>query len=673
MPNLENPIAIFLTIMTIILVTPLLSERIRLPGIVGIILGGMVVGPHGLNLLSAEGSIDLLATIGLIYLMFTAGLEVDLHQFLRVRQKAIGFGLLTFLFPQVLGMALGRWLGMSWLGALLLGSAFASHTLIALPILTRFGVIKNDAISITTGATVFTDIAAFIVLSVVLSLDAGSLDLFYFIRLAVLFGLYAAFVLYGLPRLGKLFFQRFSGRVVEFQFVLVALFVSAVLAELVGVHAVVGAFLAGLAINATISHHSPATSHLLFLGESLFIPIFLLHSGMLTDPFVFLESPNTLWIGLGVTFVAYVSKLLAAVLAGRIFRYTRSETMAVWGLSQAQAAVTIPTLVIGLGLGLFSEDLFNAAILMILLTSITSPLIVQRFAPRLSVKAEQPASGRPFRRILVPIANPETQEPLLSLAALLAHAGDGTLLALHVARESPGGVGVIGGPRPVRGFATHMGAQLQQQKTMLERVSGILQDPELRVELVPRLDTSVARGVLRTMVERDVTLVLMGWTGDVPIRSNVFGSLLDEVVWRAPIPVAVARLTAPVNAIRRVVLALPHHPLGPALIRQTLALVVPLANALKAPLLVVSGAENLNTTDPDGLAARLDQGVTVERLHGELAGELAGRVDARDLVVMSTLGPQGRFRITLGSAGHSSAPEKLAAQSACSIIVVHYP
>jgi nucleotide-binding universal stress UspA family protein len=175
------------------------------------------------------------------------------------------------------------------------------------------------------------------------------------------------------------------------------------------------------------------------------------------------------------------------------------------------------------------------------------------------------------------------------------------------------------------------------------------------------------------MVERDVTLVLMGWTGDVPIRSNVFGSLLDEVVWRAPIPVAVARLTTPVNAIRRVVLGLPHHPLGPALIRQTLALVVPLANALKAPLLVVSGAENLNTTDPDGLAEQLDQGITAEPLHGELAGELAGRVDARDLVVMSTLGPQGRFRITLGSAGHSSAPEKLAAQSACSIIVVHYP
>lgn len=678
MSTIENPVAIFLTIMALILVTPLLSERFRLPGIVGIILGGMVVGPNGLHLLSADGSIELLATVGLIYLMFNAGLEVDLAQFIKVRKKALIFGLLTFLLPQAMGMALGRLLGMGWLGSVLLGSAFASHTLIAFPILTRLGVIKNEAIAVTVGATVMTDIAAFVVLAVVLSLNTGTLEVGYFIRLAVLFSLYAAVILFGLPRLGKLFFKRFSGRVVEFQFVLVVLFISALLAELVGVHAVVGAFLAGLAINATISHHSPATGHILFMGESFFIPIFLLHSGMITDPLAFIASGNTLLIGLGVTFVAYSSKLIAAWVAGRLFHYSRFEVMAVWGLSQAQAAVTIPTLVIGLQAGLFSTELFNAAILMILLTSISSPLLVQKFAARLHTKPEPQDLGQQFKKILIPIANPDTQEPLLSLGALMARAGDGGLLALHVAREAPGGVGAAGGAGMGKNSAPHLASQIQHQRNMLDRVALLLQDPDFPVELVPRLDSSVARGILRTVVERQVSFVLMGWRGKAQLRSDIFGSLLDEVVWRAPVPVMVARLTVPVNALRRVVLAFPEHRIAEALLQNTLLTVLPLAETLDIPLLVLSGKENLIAVNQALEAAGIDLDVASQAIFDgqgrrDLATEVARRVGPQDVVVMTTLGPQGRFQSTLGSVQRSSAPEKLAAVAPCSILIVHYP
>lgn len=167
--RLNEPVAFFLLIMIIILVTPLLSERVHLPGIIGIIIGGMLIGPHGFHLIEAGDRMVFLSTIGLVYLMFSAGLEVDINQFMRVRSRALVFGFFTFLMPQLMGMALGKILGLDWLGMILLGSAFASHTLIAFPILTRLGVTRNEAVAVTTGATVLTDIGAFIVLMILLT------------------------------------------------------------------------------------------------------------------------------------------------------------------------------------------------------------------------------------------------------------------------------------------------------------------------------------------------------------------------------------------------------------------------------------------------------------------------------------------------------------------------
>jgi len=379
----QGPVGLFLLIMSVILITPLLSKYLKLPGIVGIIIGGILIGPHGLNMIPADGNIEFLSTIGLVYLMFSVGLGVDIHQFINVRGRAIVFGFLTFMFPELMGMGLGWLLHLDLLGMILLGSAFASHTLIAFPILTHLKATRNEAVAITAGATVLTDICAFIVLAIVLAAKSDGFHISYFIQLFILLIVFTLAVLLGLPRLGKLFFKRFPGPATEFQFVIVMLFVAALTAKLIGIHEVVGAFLAGLAINAILPKNNPVTEHVLFIGESLFIPIFLLYSGMITDPLTFLTSPQTIVVALGVTFVAYVSKFLAAWVTKCIYHYTKSEFWTIYGLSHAQAAVTIPTLVIGLQLKLFDTVLFNAAILMILLTSLTSPLLVQRFGPGL--------------------------------------------------------------------------------------------------------------------------------------------------------------------------------------------------------------------------------------------------------------------------------------------------
>ncbi|MFT3895619.1 MAG: cation:proton antiporter [Anaerolineales bacterium] len=357
---LDKPVGFFLLVMTIILITPLLSEWLRLPGIVGIIIGGMLIGPHGFGLIEDSDRIQFLSTIGLVYLMFSAGLEVDINQFMRVRARALIFGVITFIIPQIMGMGLGYLLGLDWLGIILLGSAFASHTLIAFPILTKLGVTRNEAVAVTAGATVLTDIAAFIVLAVVLGATSGTgITVGYFAQLVILLILFTGAIIFGLPRLGKFVFQKLSGRAVEFQFVIVVLFVAAFTAELIGVHEVVGAFIAGLAVNSMLPRHSPVTGHVLFIGESFFIPLFLLHSGLITDPLTFLKSPQTVIIALGVTLVAYVSKFIAAWITARIYKYTRSEFWTVYGLSHAQAAVTIPTLVIGLETGLFELESFQ--------------------------------------------------------------------------------------------------------------------------------------------------------------------------------------------------------------------------------------------------------------------------------------------------------------------------
>ena len=648
--RLNEPVAFFLLIMSIILVTPLLSERVRLPGIIGIILGGMLIGPHGFHLIEAGDRMEFLSTIGLVYLMFSAGLEVDINQFMRVRGRALVFGFFTFLFPQLMGMALGKILGLSWLGMILLGSAFASHTLIAFPILTRLGVTRNEAVAVTTGATVLTDIGAFIILAVVLGAKSGGLSISYFIQFFILLSLFTLLIIFGLPRLGKYFFQRFSGRAIEFQFVIVVLFVAALGAELIGVHEVVGAFLAGLAINATLPRHSPVTGHVLFMGESFFIPIFLLYSGMITDPLSFLENTQTLIVALGVTVVAYVSKLIAAWITSRIFKYTKNEFWTAYGLSHAQAAVTIPTLVIGLETGLFDSTLFNAAIVMILFTSITSPLIVQRFAADLQTASTDEEPSPLFGRILVPIIDPQAQEQLLSLAILLAKVNDGKVLAVSVAQAKG---------EQEKHFAMH--------RDLLGRVYEMVNDPESEIELIPRLAATHAQGILYTAQERNSSIILMGWRGKRTLRESLLGSVLDEVMWGSDTAVMVCKLTVPLNGIQRVEFILPPKAIPHIALRRMLEANISLAKALNVPLVLRADSSYLQLIEALSVAIDSDHPVSLETLKDQLKPAMLEQQSSSSFIVVPGFGSRKRVADTLGN-----LPEQLAASFDGNLAILHF-
>jgi nucleotide-binding universal stress UspA family protein len=437
---------------------------------------------------------------------------------------------------------------------------------------------------------------------------------------------------------------------VEFQFVLVVLFIAAVGAKLIGVHEVVGAFLAGLAINATLPRHSPVSGHVLFMGESFFIPLFLLYSGMITDPLTIIRNPESILVAVGILVVAYVSKFLAAWITGRLFHYTKAELWTAYGLSHAQAAVTIPTLVIGLQVGLFDSNLFNAAILMILCTSITSPLLVQHFAPKLvQVKVETKTQAL-FHRILVPIVNPATQQNLLTLASLLAGTSGGKVLAVNVARE-------------VRGHQ----AEINQQRELLEKVPELMNDPEVEIQLIPRLSNSYSQGILHTSTEQEASIILMGWRGKRNLQQNILGSVLDEVIWGSDLPVMVGKLTHPVLGMQRVLLLLPAKAIAPVVLRRIVEANVTLAASLNVPLSILADKSFLEQVNEVIKPLDLEPPCIVKEMIGMLRVDELHKNSQSDLLVIPGFGSRQRFLANLGN-----LPERLASAFEGNILLLHF-
>jgi len=281
---LSNPVLKFLVILIIILFAPIILNRFKIPHILGLIIAGAVIGPNGFNLLLRDSSIILSGTAGLLYIMFLAGLEIDLAEFKKNSGKSLLFGMFTFLIPMALGTLTGLYvLEMTLMSSILLASMFASHTLIAYPILSKLGVTKNRAVNISVGGTMITDTLALLVLAVIVGMNAGVVDAAFWTRLSlsmVLFGLIVVFVF---PVIARWFLKRFDDSVSQYIFVLVMVFLGAVLAELAGIEAIVGAFLSGLALNRLIPSTSSLMNRIEFVGNAVFIPFFLIGVGMLVD------------------------------------------------------------------------------------------------------------------------------------------------------------------------------------------------------------------------------------------------------------------------------------------------------------------------------------------------------------------------------------------------------
>jgi Kef-type K+ transport system membrane component KefB len=619
---ITNPVLIFALAMMVFLVAPLIVERYRVPGMVGVIVAGAIVGPHGLNLLERGSTIILLGAVGLIYLMFLAGAEIDLHGFRRHRWQSLAFGVLTFGIPLLLGWAGGALIGFERDSALLLGALLASHTLVAYPLALSMGIVRNGAVTAAVGGTMIADTAALLVLAVIASATRGALDTAFWLRMSLSLTAYVALLTLGLPRLARWYFRReTSGTAATFLFVMAALFAGAFLAEVAGVEAIIGAFLVGLALNRLIPRNGLLSSRIHFVGEAFLIPFFLLSIGMLVDVRVFLSGPRA-WVVLVLLLGAGVlGKWLAAEGTRLVFRLSRAEAGSVFGLSVSRASAALAIALIGHELGLFDEFVENGVVVLMAVTCFLGPWMVERHGRALALAEEQApvTGGEAPARILVPMSNPRTAPALLDLALVLREArAPESLYALTVV--------------PDEGESSE--AYIANAEGMLSKAVAYAAGAGVQVQAITRVDQNFASGIVRGAVETRTATILIGWDGRTS-RQRVFGSVLDQLLDQSAQQVIVAKMGHPLNTTRRIVVVLArgsdHHPGFPGAV----GAIKRLANGLGASVHLLTVGEPFDHYVDAFRRVKPDAPLKGERAEGWIAGLAALRQQLKpeDLVV----------------------------------------
>jgi Kef-type K+ transport system membrane component KefB/nucleotide-binding universal stress UspA family protein len=565
----DSPLVAFTILLLVSVTIPPLFERLRLPGLVGLLAAGVLLGPSVSGLLDPTGDVEkLLSDIGKIYLMFVAGLEIDLQDFRKTRNRSLTFGSATFLVPMIAGIVLSRSFGFDWVAAILVGSLLASHTLLAYPIVMRLGIAREESVGATVGATIFTDIGALLVLAMCVSAEAGDFSAQFVVKQLFLLAIFALVVLFGLDWLGKQYFRRngdHEGN--QFLFVLAAVFLSAIASELVNIEAIVGAFLAGLAVNDVVGN-GPVKEKVEFVGGVLFIPFFFICMGLLLDVGILVESLTTnLGFTLALSTSLIASKFLAALVVKPLHGYSWNQTLTMWSLSLPQVAATLAAAVVGLQAGIITELDLNAVIVMMLVTSVLGPILTARFAGRLmaprvsppqsnSLWFDSPPSGnvkleqglevgdRPADQgftVVVPIYNPVTQRYLIEMAALLANHEGGRVVPVVITRAQ------------VHMDEPELLSSIQQGRRFLHKAMQLSREFNAPATSILRIDDDVPAGICRTAREQDASLIIMGWSRR-GLRARLFGTLIDDVFWSSHCPVAVTRLLAEPIDIHRILL-----------------------------------------------------------------------------------------------------------------------
>ncbi|MFA9431877.1 cation:proton antiporter [Egicoccus sp. AB-alg2] len=518
---LEDAAWLFLAVMTAILVAPILARWLRIPQLVTLVLVGMLAGPGVLGLLEREGPLAVIGEAGLLYLMFVAGLELDLHEFVKRRTQALVFGLSGFLIPMLVGTVAIAAMGFPLLAAVLLASCWASHTLLTYPTFRAHGTATNAAVSTSVGATILTDTAALVVLVVVLRAHAGQLGPALWLTLAGGFLILAALTVWVLPRVGRAFFATYGvGRNPRFVFAMLALFGTAAFGEVAGIEPIVGAFLAGIGLNRLIPAGSPLMRRIEFVGDAFLIPAFLLTVGLLIDP-AMLVDPRVLGMASGFIAVALGSKFLAAYGTGRLLGFDRQEWGAMAALTSAQAAATLAAAMVGLQAEIIDAETLNAVVVVILVTCLVSAWLADRVAPRLSQATTRRRIGE---RVIVPIADPGNADRLVALASLVAAKDGGLVVPVTVAPPEAG-------PE-----------QFDAAADIARDADRLVQSTGGESAAVVRLDASPSTGILNAMVEQRGTMLVLGWEARPRRGRTVFGTTIDSIVTAAPAPILVGRL-----------------------------------------------------------------------------------------------------------------------------------
>ena len=553
---LADPVLKFLLILLIILAAPLLLNKLRIPHLLGLIIAGVIIGPHGFNLVLRDSSIILSGTAGLLYIMFLAGLEIDMADFKRNSTKSLAFGMYTFLIPMILGTVVGIWvLRFNVLTSVLLASMFASHTLIAYPIISKLGISKNKAVSITVGGTMITDTLALLVLTIIVGMATGQVNDMFWIRLGVSILIFALIVLFGFPFIGRWFFKHVHDNISQYIFVLVMVFLGSFLAQVAGMEAIIGAFLSGLALNRLIPQSSPLMNRVEFVGNAIFIPFFLLGVGMLIDYRTFFTSFETIKVGLIMIIVATAAKYIAAWMTQKTFHLSTDQRSVIFGLSNAQAAATLAAVMVGYNvitgtdangepIRLLNESVLNGTILMILVTCTIASFAAQKGAHNIAAQdiSDKEENKKESEHILIPVSNEETVEELVNLSlAIKSPQNKNGLFALKV-------------------IDNHHSDEkaLKQSRRVLQTAVNTAAATDTRMKDLLRYDLSVSNAIASVVKEREITDLVVGLHKEKDIPAAFLGHIVESVLAESSVSTFIYKPVQPISTVRRHLIIIPE-------------------------------------------------------------------------------------------------------------------
>lgn len=518
-----------------------------MPAIIGAIIAGIIVGPNGLGILARDSTIELLGTVGLLFIMFIAGLELDFDGFKKYRNRSIVFGLLSFGFPFILGIIVGLWLDLGVLSAILFGTILSSHTLLGYPAVSTFGVTKNKAVTTAIGGTLLTDSLAMLVLAIVTGASAGNLTFGFWMYLLISTAVFAAGILIITPYLTKWFFKHSKNEAaLEFNFVMAVLFVAGAISLFVGLEPIIGAFLAGLALNRYIYDHGPLMNRIRFTANAMFIPFFLLSVGMLMDLRVLFSDPDALVVTGLILIAGIVGKVISSWITGKIYGYSKVETNLIFGLSISQAAATLAATLVGFRLGLIDQQIVNAVIVIILVTCIIGPYFSEKYAKKLAISQDKGGSDESLpERILIPLANPKTMESLMDMGFVLKKAlnSDAPLYPLTVVQKD----------------LKEASDEVSQAEKMLESAVMYASGAEVPVKLLTRVDQNVGWGIERASTEEQITTIIAGWDGVTEENNKTYGRVIDNFLEHTFQRSLITKVRQPLNTMDRIILILPNN------------------------------------------------------------------------------------------------------------------
>lgn len=621
----HEPVVIFAIVLLLILAAPVVFRRLKIPDVVGLILAGVAVGPYGFNLLERDSSFQIFGQVGILYLMFLAAVEIDMYHLKKNLRQGLVFGLITFLIPAALGMIVSNLaFGAGLSTCLLLASMYSSHTLISYPVVSRFGLQNARGAILAVSGTIVAVLLALITLATVVKMHIrGIFDMLDIIMLLSYTAVYAVAVGYVFPPVTRFVFRKISDPVAQYIFILVMVFIGAVLAQMIGLEAILGAFYVGLVLNRLIPGRSSLMHQIKFIGNAIFIPYFLIGVGMLINVHIIFSGWKVLWVAFVMIMAALLSKWIAAFLAQKLFRLGATDRKMMFGLTSGKAAATIAATMLGFQYGIISEDIMNGAVLMILACCLVASVTTERTAIKMRIEltaAEMESVGveRPeFARQIVAVANPITAEGLMRLAVFMRSPKNTEPITALFVRNSDDPRALSSGR-----FSLHTAVQAAEEMGV----------PAKEEE---RFDLNVVSGLTNMIKQTHASDVVIGFHRKANIVDSFFGQMTDTLLASTMKMVIMSRCFIPISTIRRIVVVAAENAQYETGFHDWVARIGNLAQQLACKVIFIASTETSKYLE-DVIST---DGYGIRRIYQEMTGWddfilLSGKVGPEDLFVI---------------------------------------